>query len=223
MGLIADLLSGGKKSSNSAPNRIDTNTSASMNNPYPTVGESSSLPPYGKTSSNRYDEDRSLPPGWSKQWSEEHRRYFYVDSNSINGPQSHWIHPSEMNIHPSRGRVSNFVDSSYAQDPRQQPYGQQSMYQQVPAQMSERRSDGRGRKSGMNPMMAGAGGLAGGMLLGSMLEGNHERREGYEQGYENGHDDDNRYDNRNDDDDRYDNGNDGGGMFGGSDDFGGDF
>ncbi|KAH9814068.1 hypothetical protein DFH28DRAFT_1083106 [Melampsora americana] len=142
MGLISDLLSAGKKSSNSTPNRIDTNASASAYSPYP---------PAYKSGSDQYNEDRSLPPGWVKQWSEEHRRYFYVDSYARNGPQSHWIHPSEMNIHPSDGQVSNHVNSYHPQDSRQQSYGQQSMYQQVPSQINERRNDGRGRKSGMNP------------------------------------------------------------------------
>ncbi|EGG06518.1 uncharacterized protein MELLADRAFT_71904 [Melampsora larici-populina 98AG31] len=153
MGLISDLLSGGKKSSHTTPNRPDSNTNApdSTNNPYPPVGASNPLPPHSKKNGHQYDEDQSLPPGWVKQWSEEHHRYFYVDSNALNGPQSHWVHPSEMNTNHSSGRVSNFVGSSYPQDPRHHSYAQQSMYQQVPTQMNERRSDVRGRKSGMNP------------------------------------------------------------------------
>jgi len=38
-------------------------------------------------------EDRPLPPGWIPQFSEEHERFYFVDTKDPNGPRSIWWHP----------------------------------------------------------------------------------------------------------------------------------
>ncbi|GAA5912678.1 Tis11p [Sporobolomyces salmoneus] len=38
------------------------------------------------------DDTRSLPPGWTKQWDNNHNQYFYVDTRAT-PPRSIWTHP----------------------------------------------------------------------------------------------------------------------------------
>lgn len=87
-------------------------------------------------------DERPLPPGWVKwatllklirrrvtiqswsistifhrQWHDGYQRFFYVDTNAVGGPQSHWIHPSDQQ--PGQGQQR----AGFGQPPMaQQPY-----------------------------------------------------------------------------------------------------
>ncbi|OAV88896.1 hypothetical protein PTTG_08790 [Puccinia triticina 1-1 BBBD Race 1] len=143
---------------------------------------------------------RPLPPGWEKQWDATYQRYFFIDTRAPGGPQSHWIHPSDQaGASDPRGAPPGPASQPPPGAPYQpyaQPYqpGYAPQYQQPQQQqMAPGPAPNARRPGGMNPMLAGAGGLAGGMLLGSMLEGHHHHHDagytsGYEQGYEQGYD-----------------------------------
>ncbi|CAH7685112.1 hypothetical protein PPACK8108_LOCUS19584 [Phakopsora pachyrhizi] len=134
-------------------------------------------------------DQRPLPPGWEKQWDERYQRYFYIDTKAPAGPQSHWTHPSDLQIQNEPQRYNNQRTQPV---PQNQPYYnvQQPNYQQQQPvyQQANPVSNNQRARPGMNPLLAGAGGLAGGMLLGSMLGGHHSHH-GYDSGYMNGYED----------------------------------
>ncbi|PLW30786.1 hypothetical protein PCANC_23877 [Puccinia coronata f. sp. avenae] len=206
-------------------------------NPYPAnPALNTTSAPTGPNSAGgemRDKDERALPPGWEKQWHDGYARYFYINTRDPSGPTSHWIHPLDQPRgppappppahQPPMGATNpqGYYGSQPPPIPQQQAgyMNQQPMYQQqqVPIQAS---ANGRRPGGGMNPLLAGAGGLAGGMLLGSMLESHHEHHhhgdyydnnngytDGYQQGYDSG----------------YANGFDNGDDFGDAGDFGGGF
>lgn len=162
-------------------------------------------------------DERALPPGWEKQWHDGYARYFYINTRDPSGPSSHWIHPLDQPRGPPmppppahQPPMGTMNPQGYANyygsqpPPPQQQAGymnQQPMYQQQQQQVPiQAPANGRRPGGGMNPMLAGAGGLAGGMLLGSMLESHHEHHhhgdyydnnngytDGYQQGYDSGY------------------------------------
>ncbi|KAK8849551.1 hypothetical protein IAR55_004886 [Kwoniella newhampshirensis] len=38
---------------------------------------------------------RPLPDGWTQQFNEDHKTWFYVNKNAPGGPQSQWTHPAD--------------------------------------------------------------------------------------------------------------------------------
>jgi len=175
---------------------------ASSGSPYPPATQHPTSPaqPTGQQQQQYYGgasaggpagvDERPLPAGWEKQWHAGYQRYFYVDTTAPSGPQSHWIHPLDQPpSQPARAPATSYAPPAFYPPAgyQQQPVVQQHQPPVVPAA-------GR-RPGGVNPLLAGAGGLAGGMLLGSMLESHHLHHEydnsyadGYQQGYDNGFD-----------------------------------
>ncbi|EGG06519.1 uncharacterized protein MELLADRAFT_74828 [Melampsora larici-populina 98AG31] len=228
MGLFDKLKTGSSQKPAPPPysatnNNNNNHQNSSKLNPYPPTVTSPVTPISPSMNQAGSSDQRALPPGWVKEWHDGYQRFYYVDTLAPGGPVSHWTHPSD---HQQGQDRTGYGQTHYTSPQPQAGFGQpqqpvyqpqqpvyqpqQPVYQQqrpVPQMMGN--NNGRGR-AGMNPLMAGAGGLAGGMLLGSMLGGiggHHGYDNGYEQGYENG----------------YDNGYDNGDMFGGGDFGGGDF
>ncbi|KAA1086757.1 hypothetical protein PGT21_011039 [Puccinia graminis f. sp. tritici] len=218
MGIFDKLVStpkpGGAGGGGGPPSYTQANNTST--NPYPsTYNNQAGYHPYdanngsslgGPSAGAAGTDQRPLPPGWEKQWHDGYQRYFYVDTRAPNGPQSHWIHPIDQQQQQQQqslpagaeaGRLYNPPPPSnhpyYPSQPQPAGY-QQPMYQHQPMPVGQPAPNPRRAGGGMNPLLAGAGGLAGGMLLGSMLEGHHHHHQdhnymdGYEQGYENGYD-----------------------------------
>merc|ERR1712096_412765 len=57
-----------------------------------TMSEKQDNPPSYDASTNKNEDTRPLPDGWVKQFDNNYKQHFYVDTRA-NPPRSTWIHP----------------------------------------------------------------------------------------------------------------------------------